>query len=246
MKIMFACVLMLLFTNYGHSTIITDKDIQDIYTQFVKPNHTQEYKQRYMPLPLQRDNTSWRWEGKDFPRVIAVLEFERFVNEHGITSSKALAINGEFDPEWHYLTTKQKFAIDYETDNHDLHTLELDQTDFDFVMVNQTLEHVYDPIRCLQNINKHMCSGGILYLNVPANSILHSVPFHHYTGYTPVGLGAVVKAAGFKILSIGYWGNWEYLKKMHESYSWPDYRQLKDTSNDVDRPVIAWIFAMKV
>ena len=113
-------------------------------------------------------------------------------------------------------------------------------------MVNQTLEHVYDPILCLKNIYKHMCPGGILYFNVPVNNIPHDTPFHYYTGYTPVCLGAIVKEAGFTILSIGQWGNLDYLQKMYIDLDWPDYTHFNNTAaNDFQRPVIAWIFAIK-
>ena len=70
-------------------------------------------------------------------------------------------------------------------------------------MLNQTLEHLYDPILCLNNVFNHMRTGGILYANVPAVNIPHLTPFHYYTGYTATGLGAVVKSAGFEILKIG-------------------------------------------
>ena len=58
-----------------------------------------------------------------------------------------------------------------------------------------------------------MRKGGILYFSVPANNIPHETPFHYYTGITPTGAGAMVRAAGFKILSIGQWGNFGYIKK---------------------------------
>lgn len=224
------------------------KDVQSIYSNHVKPNITDEYKHRYTPLPLHKNNTYWQWEDKDFPRVIAVLEFELFITKNNISSKKALALNDISDPEWDYLSTQDIQRVIYNefTGENDLHALDLPEKDFDFVMVNQTLEHVYDPIRCLKNIYNHMCPGGVLYFNVPVNSIPHATPFHYYTGYTPVGLGAVVKAAGFKILSIGQWGNLEYLTLMHKTNGWPDYRQLKNPGiNQIDHPVITWIFAMK-
>ena len=236
----------------GHSftaLYLNKHDIQEIYNNYIVPNMNHEYALRYVPLPIEKNNLKqWRWEGKDFPRIIALLEFGRFVAMSHLSCEKGLAING-LDPEWSYLLAKRIVQIDYEKDpvNHDLHTLNLSDNDFDFVMVNQTLEHVYDPICCLENIYKHMRVGGILYLNVPVNNIPHSTPFHHYTGYTPVGLGAVVKAAGFKILSIGQWGNLEYLIKMHKTLSWPDYKQLENPGfNDIKHPVITWVFATKL
>jgi SAM-dependent methyltransferase len=228
--------------------IVTDHDINEIYRTHIAPNKTQEYAQRYVPLPLKKNTfNGWKWEGKDFPRVIAILEFERFVSANKLSSQKGLAING-IDPEWHYIPSNQIIKIDYEKDpkNYDLHTLNLPDKDFDFVMVNQTLEHLYDPIGCLENLYKHMRVGGILYLNAPADSILHSTPYHYYTGFTPTGLGVILKAAGFTILSIGQWGNAEYLTKMHVLHIWPTYQELTNPGlNDVDTPVIVWAFATK-
>lgn len=227
--------------------VLTADDIQKIYDEYVHVNFTPEYAHRYTSLPIYKNTTPWKWEGKDFPRVIALLEFERFVEMSSLRSQNGLAING-IDPEWHYLPHQSIDHISYDEDpiKYDLHALRLDRSDYDFVMLNQTLEHLYDPIRCLKNIYSHMRKGGIIYINVPTNSILHSQPYHYYTGYTPVGLGVVLKAAGFEILSIGQWGNLEYLTRMQNTYSWPSYDQLNDPGyNDVKHPVITWIFATK-
>ena len=83
-------------------------------------------------------------------------------------------------------------------------------------------------------------------LMFPQLNIPHSAPFHYYTGFTPTGIGVMVSLAGFKILRIGQWGNSEYIKKLMESKSWPDYQQLKTGGyNDLDIPVIIWIFCQK-
>jgi len=239
-----ACYTAIIFSTQK----ITVKDIHEIYNTCIKSNMNDEYKFRYSNLPLEKNNDFWPWKDKDLPRVIALLEFEKFVKENNISYQKGLAING-IDPEWHHLPSKEITHISYETDpiKYDLHSLNLPDKDYDFVMVNQTLEHVYDPIRCLENIYKHMSTGGILYFNVPSNTIPHDTPIHYYTGYTPVGLGVLVKLAGFKILSIGQWGNSEYLKMMHGTNSWPDYLQFAYPAvNDLEHcPVISWIFAIK-
>lgn len=241
------------FAFYYTTTILTninlnDKDINEIYEKFIKPNINNEYKTRYVSLPLEKNKDFWPWKGKDLPRVIAVLEFEKFIKENNITCNNGLAING-LDPEWNYLSPKQILQINYTDDpeKYDLIKMNLPQKDFDFVIVNQTFEHVCDPIRCLENIYRHMKDGGLLYFNVPASSIPHSTPFHYYTGFTPVGVGAITKLAGFKILNIGSWGNKDYLKKMYDIDAWPDYINFKNkTINDIECcPIITWIFAMK-
>ncbi len=245
-------LFLILWTGFTINAIaierLTDSDIQKIYNNYVKPNHNNENRYRYQVLPQSKNGDFWPWENKDLPRVIALLEFERFVKETNISYKKGLAING-LDPEWHYLPQENIVRIDYLQDpiKYGLHRLDLPDKNFDFVMVNQTFEHVYDPIRCLENIYKHMRPGGILYFNVPANTIPHDMPFHHYNAFTAVGIGAIVKAAGFKILTIGQWGNSEYLQEMHKTNSWPDYQEFEGpTINDMKYcAIIVWIFAVK-
>jgi SAM-dependent methyltransferase len=246
----FLILLLLCFCGTAIADIqkLSEADIRTIYNTYIKPNFNDEYKFRYSKLPLEKNESFWPWEGKDFPRVISILEFERFVVSNKIVPKKGLAING-IDPEWHYLAPKQLVQIDYLADpiTYDLHSLNLPEKDFDFVICCQTLEHVYDPIRCLKNIYAHMNEGGILYVNVPGNSIPHDTPIHFYTGFTSAGIGAIAKMAGFKILSIGQWGNLEYLRIMHQTSDWPDYRAFKEPIlNDFNCiPAIVWIFACK-
>ncbi|MEX0849082.1 MAG: methyltransferase domain-containing protein [Candidatus Dependentiae bacterium] len=240
-------ILSVLAPLLSYANYLDRADINIIYERFVKPNYTHEYTYRYDPLPIAKNNKAWRWEHKDFPRVIALLEFERFVQENQCFSVKGLAINGK-DPEWAYISHQHVSVINYShnPEKYDLHVFELDEHDFDFVMVNQTFEHVYDPIRCLKNIFKYMKPGGILYFNVPTTSIPHETPYHFYTGFTPVGIGAMLQEAGFELLSIGQWGNFEYLKKAFETQGFPDYRMLSNPGiNHMHCPIIAWAFARK-
>jgi len=243
-------ILLLFFCSSLFAEVISSEKIREIYDQYVVGPFTEEYKQRYVPLPMHKNSSPWKWEGKDFARVIAILEFDRFVQERGLSSENGLAINPiePVDPEWHWIPYKKITKTDYEADpiKYDLHTLDLEEKDFDFVTVNQTLEHVYDPLLCLKNIHAHMRKGGILYFNVPVNNIPHSVPFHFFTGFTPVQLGILVHLAGFQILSIGQWGNEEYLVRIIKTQGWPDYKELeKPEVNEFHNPAIAWIFAIK-
>lgn len=225
---------------------IAPEVIEEMYEKYIKSYYTEEYKNRYVPLPLEKNNKKWKWEGKDFPRVIAVLEFERYVSKYNFDIDKLLAINGSSDPEFEHLLGRIKtiYESNYEVDQvrGDLHSLDLPVKDFDFVMVNQTLEHIYNPQQCLKNIKKHMKDGGYLYVNVPACNAPHSEPFHFFTGYTPMGLAAVAHQVGFKILEIGQWGNAEYLVKLWTRQpGWSDYTQLNTPGkNELDNPVITW------
>jgi len=226
--------------------MLSENQINEIYNKYVAINHTAEYVNKYVPLPFEFNNKKWKWEGKDFPRVIALLEFREYMLEYNRTFNTVLSFNGNNDPEYEYLSYKNYYNYNYEENiKYDLHNLELDRNDFDFIMINQTIEHLYNPILAINNIFKHMEIGGIFYANVPSNNIPHSTPFHYYTGITPVGLGAIVKSGGFDILKIGQWGNKTYFKQMFDN-RWSDYKYSDNPGyNDMNCPIITWCLAIK-
>ena len=214
--------------------MLSEDNIQEIYSKVytLMPNE-------YVPLPENKGK--WKWENKDFPRVIALLEFAKHIKCYKF--NKVLSFNGITDPEYEYL--KFDTCTNYEYPEYDLHNFELTENDYDFIMLNQTIEHLYDPITALKNIYKHSRMGGMLYANVPANNVPHNTPFHFYTGITATGLGAMVKLAGFNIIRIGQWGNKKYFKQMFDNL-WSDYTYSdKPGFNDQDCPLVTWIFAVK-
>jgi hypothetical protein len=208
---------------------LSKQDIIEMNKQYVEVNYTETYRNKYVPLPSKLDNLDWKWKGKAFPRVISLLEFREYMIEYNKIFDCVVSFSGGNDPEYLYLNYKKCCNYNYEeNEEYDLHIIDLDKRDFDFVLLNQVLEHLYNPIQALKNIYNHMQIGGMLYVNVPVNEVLHSLPFQFYTGYTPIGLGTVIKLAGFDILKIGQWGNKMYLKKTWDNM-WPDYTY-SDTS----------------
>ena len=78
--------------------ILSEMDIYDIYNKFVVPkfNNLDKYKN----LPLDFNNKNWKWEDKDFPRVISLLEFKSFLEKIGNPIfQNVLSFNGANDPE---------------------------------------------------------------------------------------------------------------------------------------------------
>jgi SAM-dependent methyltransferase len=225
---------------------IPPQKIEEIYNNFIKINYTEEYKNRYNPLPLHKNTKNWKWEGKDFPRIIALLEFERYVEKYDFKIDKLLLFNGLSDPELEYLDNRVKSITNVEygkdTENNDVHSLCLPEKNYDFAMINQTFEHLYNPQQCLNNIKAHLKNDGYLYVNVPACNVPHSEPYHYFTGYTPMGLAAAAFQVGFEILEIGQWGNLEYLIKLwSRNPGWSDYTQLQVPGlNEPHNPVITW------
>ena len=108
--------------------------------------------------PYKNPNKKWDWVGKDIPRIFAVLEFKKFIDEGKYHFKKVLTLNGEEDPEYEHIIYDKKINYNYSDDkiNYDLHNLNLPEKDFDFFMTNQTLEHVYDPVKVVKNIYNHL------------------------------------------------------------------------------------------
>ena len=226
--------------------VISGNEIYEIYERFVQPKYSN--LEKYKNLPLEKNNKNWKWEEKDFPRVISLLEFEEFISRMGNPIfGDVLSFNGAHDPEYEYLKYNNIYNYNYEENptQHDLHNLNLQKKDFDFFMSNQTLEHLYDPCLVVKKIFEHMKPGGIVYMNLPANNMPHSTPFHYYAGFTPVGLGCIFKQAGFEIMDIGFWGNSDYLEQVLIKGYWPDYTQMKSFVGEKDKEAISWIFARK-
>ena len=226
---------------------ITPVEVVQLYNRFVAVLDNPIYLGKYNRLPMHL-NTGYRWENHDFPRIPALLEFREWSEKYAhFATPIALVLNGRDDPEAQYIRADSIDYVDYDlqTNQYDLHTLNLPRKDYGFIMANQTLEHVYHPYLCVQNIFNHLRSGGYFYCNVPLLNIPHSVPFHYYTGYTAMGLLTLFRNMGFDILEYGQWGNFEYIQKLFAYHQWPDYRQLQRHGNEFRNAVAGWVLVKK-
>ena len=226
---------------------LTEENIQEIYnTHILKP---ETYFTKYSNLDdLGADII--KWEKRDCPRIFAVLDFKEWMYKYGLVSGKKLFYTCNDDYELPYITYLDKHYSNYVIDKkNDLHILNADEVgnDFDFVLFNHTLEHLYNPLVCLKNLYSILKPGGFLYTAVPTLSIPHDTPIHFY-GFTPMGLAVMCKLAGFEIKEVGYWGNKRYLELMYKNTYWPDiFDVVQDgvIKNDPEAPVQTWILVQK-
>ena len=227
--------------------LLAADEIQQLFERHVRVNDTREYSNRYSRLPLSENRRTWRWQGKDVARVVAVLEFGRYCTQYHLSARHLLTFNGAADPELEYLSFEAHSNFNYADDptRFDLHRLGIPEAAYDFAMVNQTLEHVYNPFVCLENVRQYLVPGAYIYANAPAVNIAHSTPFHFYTGFTPTGFACLFRSTGFEVLEIGQWGNQDYLNRLFKTQAWPDFRQLGSYRGDFNRPVIVWALARK-
>lgn len=230
--------------------MLSSNEIRYLYATYLDRCHNSGLFNKYDNFPYERNKHEWwNWLGKDFPRVISLLEFEEYAEKYGFNPHKLMTINGKNDPENLYIKSDEKVDIEYSSNPvaYDLHTMSLPSKDFDFILLNQTVEHLYNPHVCFKTLNNHLNLGGLLYVNVPSINIPHDTPYHHYTGITPMGLICLFSDNGFEILEAGQWGNEEYVTKLFSSKNWPDYTMLKDPGkNEINCPVITWVLGRKI
>lgn len=223
----------------------TEKEIQDLYVKFVSKNES--YFKKLSPLPLQLNDKNWKWEGKDFPRIPCILDFREWVEKYNIKHTNKLLSTSLSDPELEFVTYDEMEFMPYENGNGDFHTLEMDKK-FDFIIFNQTIEHLYNPFLSMKNLYNITNEGGYLFTSVPTINIPHMVPFH-FNGYTPIGLCMLMKSVGFEILELGYWGNYNYLSQLFLKQDWPSYRDLVDfngnITNEPQNTAQCWILVKK-
>lgn len=84
-------------------------------------------------------------------------------------------------------------------DMYDGNSFPYQSSEFDSVLCNQVLEHVFEPDLFLTEINRVMKSRGKLLLTIPFVWDEHEQPFD-YARYSSFGLKALLEKNGFKIL----------------------------------------------
>ena len=228
---------------------VSTREVAALYERWVLPLNNAPYLNKHQTLPSPPEfDLSPEWVKWDFPRVAAILEFKEWSAKYGgFANGRALISSGRGDAEMKYVKAAEVDYADYDikTEANDLHTLNLPRKDYGFVMANQTLEHVYNPYLCVQNIYNHMKPGGYFYMNMPILNIPHFIPFHFSTGMTPVGLLAMFHSLGFEILEVGQWGNFEYIQKLFTMHYWPVHGQLTSRVSEFRNAVSVWTLVRK-
>ena len=103
---------------------------------------------------------------------------------------------------------------------HDIQDLSRVAADsFDLVVLDQTLEHVADPERALDQVHRILKPGGVLVVSTPFLVPLHGVDeYGDYTRWTPQGMATLLERHGYHA-DVRWWGNLaaarELLGRMH-------------------------------
>lgn len=209
---------------------LSGAEVEALFARHVAVNDSDAYLRRYEGFNFVQRFGPEAVCVMEFPRLVAVLEFERLVAAHGIRAERVLMLNGgpAGDPELAFLPREDVEFGDHEVDpeRYDLHALRVDRRDYDFVLVSQTLEHLYNPLLALQNLARVMVVGGHVWTSVPTVSLQHQLPHHFTTGFTPIGLVCAFEQTGFEVMSVGQWGNAKYVSQLFDLDVIPGYYDL--------------------
>ncbi|MFZ9376981.1 MAG: class I SAM-dependent methyltransferase [Candidatus Fonsibacter ubiquis] len=205
-------MLLILFISFS------ENEIMEIYNKYVKkePSYYEKVDEKYSNLTQSQKD---KFFNTDFPRVASLFDFEEWVKTYNLNSINSLLSTCRGDFELEYIKCNNITYCEYDGKNNDLHTLNLDKKNYDMIIFNQTLEHLYNPFICMKNLFDHLKPGGYLYTTVPTVNIPHMVPFHFW-GMTPMGLCMLSKSVGFNILECGFWGNYQYINYIFSHGSW--------------------------
>jgi SAM-dependent methyltransferase len=216
--------------------LLSNEDIHQLYEKHVnKPD--EYYRKANDEYHKLSDSEKAEWHSKDFPRLASTFDFKEWVEKYNLKHVGKLLSTCSTDVELNYITYDDITVCDYTIDNkYDLHTLDLDDKDYDFIIFNQTLEHLYNPFVSMKNLYDHLKDGGYLYTTVPTINIPHQVPFHFW-GMTPTGLCALATSVDFNVLECGYWGNLSYINHIFSHFGWPNTSDvmIDDTIENVEQ-----------
>ena len=139
--------------------------------------------------------------------------------------------------ELQFLRPRRIFHLLYKDGSGDLHyPIQLPHA-VDFVLLGQTLEHVYNPFVCLKNVYDALRPGGHVFISVPYYNMLHMTPFHFYH-YSPSGLATLLEYSGFTVLEMGQFGNKDYvnhiLTKTVGTGAWPSVDDLRQDDGTIE------------
>ena len=221
--------------------IFNEKELKNIYSNIVKKN--KKYFKKYKKLPdCPVKKWNFNWKNHDLPRNFCILDFIEWTKKHNLININSLGYTCDTDPELEFINSSESYFMPYPP--NDLHILESKFINkFDFFIFNQTIEHLYNPFIALTNIYKYIKTNGYIFTSVPTINIPHNTPIH-YNGYNPMGLTLLFMSTGFKIIEIGQWGNYNYIKKLFNKHCWPDSTNCSH-KNEEKNVVQCWVLAKK-
>lgn len=150
-----------------------------------------------------------------YPRVVSLAHFSYLIDKYKIKNQRNVCvINGNNnEPELKYINEKSIEFLNFE----DNKKYDLDKKwkhkkkKYSFIICNQVLEHLFNPIVGFKNILYNAIKGTYIWITIPTINCIHGEPHFFSSGYHPRYLEKLAKSNNCKVLHLGYWGSRKYL-----------------------------------
>jgi len=170
-----------------------------------------------------------------YNRVASLFDFDQLSHlENFKKIQKLCVVSGSKDElELNFTNVEEVFATSLEQ-GYDLTDDWSDKSfqnqgallSYDFVMCNQVLEHVPDPVRSFNNIVLMAKPGAYIWVSIPVINRIHDEPNFYSSGYHPRFLRYLGDIYGLETVHIGAWGSLKY-KLFAVTRNWPPLRKLE-------------------
>jgi len=210
------------------------KELSEVFLanrhQFNSDHHAVEKWIKSQNDPLARDLI----KSHGYNRVVSLFDFDQLSRLEGFQSvNKLCVVSGSCNElETNFINVDKVFATSLDegydlTDNWEDSILDRGAIgSFDFVMCNQVLEHIPDPIQAFKNLVLMAKPGAYIWISLPVINRIHDEPNFYSSGYHPRYLRFLADQHHLNTIHIGAWGSLKY-KLFAVSRNWPPYRKLK-------------------
>ena len=178
----------------------------------------------------------------NFSRVCTLADFKKYISDLNENFKKVAVISGsENEPELKYCNYDHLDILDFNPES-DLFNLDNEWQDifqsnfgyskfykkdnYDLVLCNQVLEHIYNPFQAIKNIHFITKKNGYAWISIPTINCIHGEPYFYSSGYHPRYLERLCLDVGFEVKFIGAFGNRKYLSYAVNG-KWMSHNELK-------------------
>jgi hypothetical protein len=150
-----------------------------------------------------------------YPRVVSLAHFSYLVEKYKIKNQNNVGVisGNKNEPELKFIKKKSVEFLNFE--NNKKYDLDKEwrhkKKKFSFIICNQVLEHIFNPITGFKNILYHAIKGAYIWITIPVINCIHGEPHFFSSGYHPRFLEKLAMLNNCKILHLGYWGSRKYL-----------------------------------
>ncbi|GIV33725.1 MAG: hypothetical protein KatS3mg031_1260 [Chitinophagales bacterium] len=127
------------------------------------------------------------------------------------------------------------------------HLVNYADNSYDFVVLDQVLEHVHNPVKALHEVHRILRKGGWLICTTPFLIQIHNYP-SDYWRFSKEGMKQLLHA--FSHVEVKSWGNRKTAIYHLQHEGWPSAKEIRqqgyfDLTNEENYPYVIWSFARK-